>query len=64
LPYTIPKTEKGRVLFLFMMSELKSSLWAFGGLSDEEPEEKEFGATEEAEETPKGDEEGGEEEEL
>jgi len=47
-----------------MMSELKSSLWAFGGLSDEEPEEKEFGATEEAEETPKGDEEGGEEEEL
>ena len=45
-----------------MMSELKSSLWAFRGLSDEEPEEKEPGATiEEPQEAPEG---GGEEEEL
>lgn len=27
-------------MFLFMMGELKSSLWAFRGLSDEEPEEE------------------------
>lgn len=46
-----------------MISELKSSLWAFRGLSDEEPEEGTPGA-EEPEETPEvvEEEEGGGEE--
>ncbi len=47
-----------------MMSELKSSLWAFRGLSDEESDEKDPGAMpEEPKEPSEVEEVGGEEEE-